>query len=165
MGVAYACDIPDPGDAMPITVAGLPVILARTDSGEVRAFHNVCRHRAAMILTEPCKKAKRLRCPYYARTWNLDGNLRAAPYFNGSRSGLARGLLDRDSLGLVRARCTVWYHWTFVNLDGNAPPIEEHMRPLTGLMNGSDLGATRVAERVDWEYNTNWNLMNDNREN
>ena len=42
MGVAYTCDIPDPGDAMPITVAGLPIILVRTGRGDVKAFHNVC---------------------------------------------------------------------------------------------------------------------------
>lgn len=165
MGVAYTCDIPEPGDAMPMTVAGLPIILARTKKGEVKAFHNVCRHRAAMVLTEPCKGARQLQCPYHAWAWDLDGTLRAAPYFDGSKSGLATGLLDRGSLGLVQVRCAAWHHWIFVNLDGNAPPIEEHMQPLVEFMNHADLGATRVAERVDWEFNANWKLMNDNWEN
>ena len=165
MGVAYTCDIPDPGDAMPITVAGLPIILVRTHENEIKAFHNVCRHRAAMVLTEPCKKAKQLQCPYHAWAWDLDGRLRAAPYFDGSKSGLEEGFLDRESLGLVSATCAVWHHWIFVNLAGNAPPIEEHMQPLTELMNGADLGATRVAERVDWEFQANWKMSNDNWEN
>ena len=165
MGVAYTCDIPDPGDAMPITVAGLPIILVRTGAGDVKAFHNVCRHRAAMVLTEPCKKAKQLQCPYHAWAWDLDGKLRAAPYFDGSKSGLEEGILDRESLGLVSVPCAVWHHWIFVNLDGNAPPIEEHMQPLTDLMNGADLGATQIAERVDWEFQANWKMSNDNWEN
>ena len=165
MGVAYACDIPDPGDAMPITVAGLPIILVRTKSSDIKAFHNVCRHRAAMVLTEPCKKAKQLQCPYHAWAWDLDGKLRAAPYFDGSKSGLEGGILDRESLGLVSVSCAVWHHWIFVNLDGNAPPIEEHMQPLTDLMNGADLGATQIAERVDWEFQANWKMSNDNWEN
>ena len=165
MGVAYTCDIPDPGDAMPITVAGLPIILVRTGTGDVKAFHNVCRHRAAMVLTEPCKKAKQLQCPYHAWAWDLDGKLRAAPYFDGSKSGLEEGILDRESLGLVSVNCAVWHHWIFVNLDGNAPPIEEHMQPLTDLMNGADLGATQIAERVDWEFQANWKMSNDNWEN
>ena len=165
MGVAYTCDIPDPGDAMPITVAGLPIILVRTGRGDVKAFHNVCRHRAAMVLTEPCKKAKQLQCPYHAWAWDLDGKLRAAPYFDGSKSGLEEGILDRESLGLVSVNCAVWHHWIFVNLDGNAPPIEEHMQPLTDLMNGADLGATQIAERVDWEFQANWKMSNDNWEN
>ena len=165
MGVAYTCDIPDPGDAMPITVAGLPIILVRTGRGDVKAFHNVCRHRAAMVLTEPCKKAKQLQCPYHAWAWDLDGKLRAAPYFDGSKSGLEEGILDRESLGLVSVNCAVWHHWIFVNLDGNAPPVEEHMQPLTDLMNGADLGATQIAERVDWEFQANWKMSNDNWEN
>lgn len=165
MGVAYTCDIPDPGDAMPITVAGLPIILVRTGRGDVKAFHNVCRHRAAMVLTEPCKKAKQLQCPYHAWAWDLDGKLRAAPYFDGSKSGLEEGILDRESLGLVSVNCAVWHHWIFVNLDDNAPPIEEHMQPLTDLMNGADLGATQIAERVDWEFQANWKMSNDNWEN
>lgn len=165
MGVAYTCDIPDLGDAMPITVAGLPIILVRTGAGDVKAFHNVCRHRAAMVLTEPCKKAKQLQCPYHAWAWDLDGKLRAAPYFDGSKSGLEEGILDRESLGLVSVNCAVWHHWIFVNLDGNAPPIEEHMQPLTDLMNGAELGATQIAERVDWEFQANWKMSNDNWEN
>ncbi len=165
MGVAYTCDIPNPGDAMPITVAGLPIILVRTQSSDIKAFHNVCRHRAAMVLTEPCKKAKQLQCPYHAWAWDLDGKLRAAPYFDGSKSGLEEGILDRESLGLVSVNCAVWHHWIFVNLDGNAPPIEEHMQPLTDLMNGADLGATQIAERVDWEFQANWKMSNDNWEN
>ena len=165
MGVAYTCDIPDPGDALPITVAGLPIILVRTSKNEIKAFHNVCRHRAAMVLTEPCKNAKQLQCPYHAWAWDLDGKLRAAPYFDGSKSGLEEGFLDRETLGLVSANCALWHHWIFVNLDGNAPPIEEHMQPVTDLMNSADLGATRVAERVDWEFQANWKMSNDNWEN
>ena len=165
MGVAYTCDIPDPGDAMPITVAGLPIILVRTGRGDVKAFHNVCRHRAAMVLTEPCKKAKQLQCPYHAWSWDLEGKLRGAPYFDGSKSGLTEGYLNKESLGLISVPCAVWHHWIFVNLDGNAPPVEEHMQPLTDLMNGADLGATQIVERVDWEFQANWKMSNDNWEN
>ena len=82
-------------DAMPITVAGLPIILVRTQSSDIKAFHNVCRHRAAMVLTEPCKKGKAVAVPLPAAwAWDLDGKLRhAAPYFDGSKSGLE----DRES--------------------------------------------------------------------
>ncbi len=73
MGVAFAHEIPDPGDAIPVTVAGLPVILLRDKKGEIRAFHNVCRHRAALVLREPEKGLSNLRCPYHAWTYGLDG--------------------------------------------------------------------------------------------
>ena len=63
------------------------------------------------------------------------------------------------------ARCAAWHHWIFVNLDGNAPPIEEHLQPLVEFMNHADIGATQIGERVDWEFDANWKLMNDNWEN
>ena len=62
-------------------------------------------------------------------------------------------------------RCGVWHHWIFVNIDGNAPPLDEHMRPLIELMNGADIGATEPALRLDWEFKANWKMLNDNWEN
>ena len=164
-GVGFTCDVPNPGDAIPITVAGLPVILLRTRDGEIKTFHNVCRHRAAMVLDEPCSDIKHLQCPYHSWTYNLDGTFKQAPYFDGTHYGLEKTNLNAADFGLREIRCGVWHHWIFVNLDGNAPPIEEHMQPVTELMNGADIGATRVAERLDWEFNANWKLMNDNWEN
>ena len=163
MGIAFADDIPNPGDALPVMVGKLPIILVRNGAGEIRGFHNVCRHRASMVLTEPCRGAKHLTCPYHAWAWDLDGNLEATPYFDGSPDG--RGAdLDRASLGLVPVRIAVWHHWVFVNLDGAAPPIEEHVSALLGLIGNADLSTTRVAKRVDWAFDANWKLQNDNWE-
>ena len=163
MGIAFADDIPNPGDALPLMVGKLPIILVRNRAGEIRGFHNVCRHRASMVLTEPCHGAKHLTCPYHAWAYDLDGNLEATPYFDGSPD--SRGAdLDRASLGLVPVHVAVWHHWVFVNLDGEAPPIEEHLGALLGLIGDADLGATRIAKRVDWEFNANWKLQNDNWE-
>ena len=50
----FAHEIPDPGDIVPVTVAGTPVILVRGADGGVRGFHNVCRHRGTRLVSEPC---------------------------------------------------------------------------------------------------------------
>ena len=165
MGAAFACDIPDPGDAMPIMLAGLPLILVRNEAGDVKAFHNVCRHRAARVLEEPCKGLKQLQCPYHAWTYGLGGELRVMPYFDGTPGGDEEGRFDKEQDGLVPVRCGVWHHWIFVNFDGNAPPLDEHMQPLIDLMNGADIGATKPTLRLDWEFKANWKMLNDNWEN
>ncbi len=164
MCVGFECDIPNPGDAMPITVGGLPIILVRSKKGEVKAFHNVCRHRATLVLTEPGKGLTSLTCPYHAWAYDLDGKLKATPYFDGSRGGDKQGRFDKEKYGLVPVRCAVWYHWIFVNMDGNAPPLSEHVRPMVELLDGQDLGACRVGLREDWEFKANWKLQNDNWE-
>ncbi|MSO65966.1 MAG: aromatic ring-hydroxylating dioxygenase subunit alpha [Alphaproteobacteria bacterium] len=164
MCLAFASDVPQPGDAIPLTAAGIPVILVRDRQGEIKVFHNVCRHRAAMIVTAPCQGLKQFACPYHAWAYDLDGRLKAVPYFDGTKDGHSKLPLDLSKLGLVPVRAAVWHHWVFINLDGNAAPFAEHVRPLEELINGADLGATRIGHREDWEWRGNWKMQNDNWE-
>ncbi|HSY88543.1 MAG TPA: Rieske 2Fe-2S domain-containing protein, partial [Verrucomicrobiae bacterium] len=48
-----AAELAHPGDIRPVKVAGQPVLLLRNRSGEIKAFHNVCSHRNALLLREP----------------------------------------------------------------------------------------------------------------
>ena len=165
MAAAFEAEIPEPGDAMPVIVAGLPIVLVRGGDGEVRAFHNVCRHRGMMVLGGPCRGQRQLTCPYHAWSYGLDGELIRAPFFDGTPEGGSRSALDREALGLVPVRCAVWHHWIFVDFGGEAPPIEEHLRPLLDFMNDADVGAMRYADKVEWEFQANWKMVGDNWEN
>jgi choline monooxygenase len=164
MCLAFASDVPQPGDAIPLMAAGLPLILVRDRAGGIRVFHNVCRHRAAMMVTEPCSNLKQFSCPYHAWAYDLDGRLKSTPFFDGTKNGNERAGLDMSELGLVPVRTAVWHHWVFINLDGKAAPFEEHVRPLEDLIQGADLSATRIAHREDWEWRGNWKMQNDNWE-
>ena len=73
--------VPEPGDVLPTTIAGSPIILLHDRDGEIRAFHNVCRHRGAVIVDEACKAQTVLTCPYHAWAYGLDGKLRSRPHF------------------------------------------------------------------------------------
>ena len=55
----------------------------RDETGALRAFHNVCRHRGTQLVDGDCR-VKRLRCPYHSWTYALDGRLLGAPLFEGS---------------------------------------------------------------------------------
>lgn len=164
MCIAFASDVPEPGDAIPLTAAGIPIILVRDRKGEIRVLHNVCRHRAAMIVTKPCQGLKQFACPYHAWAYELDGRLKAIPYFDGTRDGHSKLPFDLSSHGLVPVRSAVWHHWVFINLDGNAAPFAGHIRPLDELIAGADIGATRIGHREDWEWRGNWKMQNDNWE-
>ena len=165
MAATFEAEIPEPGDALPLIVAGLPIILVRNSNGEIKAFHNVCRHRGMMVLGEPCQGLKQFTCPYHAWGYSLDGELIRAPFFDGTPTGIEKGDLDTDAYGLVPVRCTVWHHWVFVDFGGDAPPIEEHLAPLLEFMNDADIGAMRYAGKVEWEFQANWKMVGDNWEN
>ena len=164
VGVLFAQEIAANGDAIPVTVAGVPLVILRDDDGEVRAFHNVCRHRATIVLEKPAKGLSHLQCPYHAWTYGLDGALKAAPFWDGTRDG-SKAPLDKTKNGLVAARCAVWNHVVFVNLDGKAEPLADYVRPIDRFLAELDLGSLRLGATHSWDFQANWKLVNDNWEN
>jgi choline monooxygenase len=72
----------NPGDYITASIAGEPVLVVRGEDGVLRAFSNVCRHRAAPLATG-CGHATKLRCRYHGWTYDLAGRLRGMPEFEG----------------------------------------------------------------------------------
>ncbi len=163
MSVCFVEDIAEPGDAIPVTAGGVPIIVLRADNGEIRAFHNVCRHRATIVLQQPATGLKHLQCPYHAWTYGLDGSLQATPYFDGTPDA-SNSHLDRSQHGLVPLRCRVWNHVVFINLDGNAPPLDDVVKPAAAEFAPLDTDDLRQGYRLTWEFEANWKLVFDNWE-
>ena len=158
----------DSGHARPIDLAGLPLMMVKDRDGEVRVFHNVCRHRGHRLVSEPCKLAGAIRCPYHSWTYGLDGRLRAPPHIGGHGVHEAEGF-DRSARGLVAVRTAVWLDMIFVNLSGHAAPFEEFIAPLVArweaFVGPGGLDALRPAAhdgRMDLELGCNWKLAVEN---
>jgi phenylpropionate dioxygenase-like ring-hydroxylating dioxygenase large terminal subunit len=67
--------------ATPSTIlAGLPIVLVRQRDGSIRGFHNVCRHRGCLLVTEPQAARPLLTCRFHAWAYGLDGQLRCTPH-------------------------------------------------------------------------------------
>jgi choline monooxygenase len=107
---SVASDLPNPGDMLPVDIAGWPVLLLRNDEGELKAFHNICRHRAMALVTEPCNK-KAIVCPWHAWRYGLDGSLLRTPRVGGDATHSQDGL-NRDTLGLMPIRLARWHDMT-----------------------------------------------------
>ena len=157
----YLHDLPRPGDCRPVTVADTPLILVHGGDGEIRAFHNACRHRGSQLIAKPSSDRQRIVCPYHAWTYGLDGTLLARPHFDGPDKH-REGDPDRPELDLVSVRCSVWFDLIFVNLSGDAPPLEEHLRPMTEKMGDYDLSVLRHAGKLEFEVEANWKLALEN---
>src|SRR5438093_5843410 len=72
-----------PGSFVTTEIAGEPILVLRDEHGTLRAFHNVCRHKAAQVINEPCGHVTKLRCRYHGWTYDLAGKLRGTPEFDG----------------------------------------------------------------------------------
>ncbi len=156
--VAVGAQIPNPGDALPVDLAGWPLLLVRKNDGEIAALHNICRHRALRLVAQPCSNLKSLRCPWHSWRYDLDGNLLAMPEIGGARTGEAPGF-DKAELGLKPVRLGRWLDFIFVNIDGSAPPFEEHIAPLAALLSDYDFVDIRHAAAFEDSYNGNWKIV------
>lgn len=167
--VGHAHDIPAPGDVMPVTVAGVPVILVRARNGEVNAFHNTCRHRGRKLVDEVCRNRQLLVCPYHRWAYGLDGSLRATPHFGGYQKSSAPGF-DRNEFSLKLVRAVQWHDWLLVNLDGQPAPFEEQVTPIVRRVmdwdfraEGYDLTNLRHVGTIEFgEIRGNWKIVVEN---
>ena len=150
-------DVPEPGDATPLEVAGRSVIMTRDAEGAVHVFHNYCRHRGLKILTEAVRGRSRFTCRYHAWTYALDGRLLRAPHFDGP--GRHR---TEPVDGLARVRSAVWHRLVFVNLSGEAPAFPDYIAPLEHRWASYDLSALRHAESRSCDIAANWKLAVEN---
>ncbi|MBN36505.1 MAG: hypothetical protein CMM46_17345 [Rhodospirillaceae bacterium] len=161
MLVGFESQILAPGDALPVRVAGCPIVLVRHHDGSIGAFHNVCRHRGAVIVTEPCSRLAAFTCPYHGWAYGLDGKLRTRPHFRGG--GNHDVLQDGDERGNLRpVRCESWRGVLFVNISGDAAPLAEHMAPADAHLDGWESRDFTHGGCLTYDIDANWKHIHEN---
>src|SRR5262249_35464283 len=136
-------------------VAGEPVIVVRDKAGILRAFSNVCRHRAGPIaLGSGCRNV--LRCQYHGWTYTLDGRLIGTPDVEGVE------FFDRSTMGMVPLRLETWENFIFVNFDANAEPLPAFLGNIPEQTRGFRFDGLQLAERRDYVLQCNWKVYVDN---
>ena len=155
--IAFASDIPEPGDAMPVELGGWPLILVRTQDGSVRAFHNVCRHRGMRILAEPCRALRNFVCPWHSWTYDLEGQCVATPRIGGQRAHQDPDF-DCTDVDLRPVATAVWLDMVFVNISGDAPDFKTHIRPLDELLSAYERSAMQVGNGWSMDFSGNWKI-------
>ncbi len=128
--MCFAADLPDPGSAFPVKLAGMPLVAVRDREGTIRVFHNFCRHRGMRLVTCPQAGVGGLRCPYHSWSYKLDGKLAQTPKLGGADSNTHPDF-DRSQYGLVEVRCTVWCGIVFVDVSGKAGDFSQRVGTLS----------------------------------
>jgi choline monooxygenase len=143
------------GSFVTTTIAGEPILVLRDEQGHLRAFFNVCRHRAAVVVNEPCGQATKLRCRYHGWTYDLAGCLRGTPEFEGVAD------FRREENGLVPLTVDVWGPYVWVNMAGLALSLGDFLAPLPDRT-AKRASGLRFAERREYELACNWKVFVDN---
>lgn len=152
--VIASCEIPKAGNYIVHDIGAYSVIIVRGNDGEIRAFHNSCRHRGSVL----CKSKKgtnpKLVCPYHQWTYELDGKLLWAremgPDFDASKHGLKQ-VHCRNLSGMV-----------YICLAEEAPAIDEFAAKTARYLAPHDLENSKVAYESTIIEHGNWKLVWEN---
>jgi choline monooxygenase len=147
--------IADPETYFTAEIAGEPILVIRDKQGTLRAFSNVCRHRAGPIaLGSGCKNV--MRCQYHGWTYTLEGKLIGTPDVEGVE------FFDRSTMGMVPLRLDTWGDLIFVTFDNNAEPLAKVLGGIPSQARGFDFDSLKLAERRDYVIDCNWKVYVDN---
>lgn len=146
-----------PGSYVSATVAGMPVAVVRDRDGGLRAFYNVCKHRAHELLSGS-GTTRNIVCPYHAWTYSLDGQLKAA------RRADRMASFDKGDICLDRVQVEEFGGFVYVNLDPAAAPLGEQAGDLLAEIEhwAPDVASLTHAKRLTYDVATNWKNVIDN---
>ncbi len=159
MLVCHVSEVPNPGDFATLRLMGERALVVRGEDGELRAFYNVCRHRAAAVVqgrTGSCS-ATGIRCPYHGWVYGLDGSLKAVPAeatFPG---------LNKAEYGLKPLDLEVCLGFVFIRFRSVGPSVAERLSPYM-----AEMKPYRLEEMVPYgepwsaDYDVDWKNAIDN---
>lgn len=144
-------DVANPGDSFVYDVADDSLVVVRTKSGELRAYHNACLHRGTRLREEP-GRLERIRCPFHGFTWSLDGELVDVP----CRWDFPQ--IEDARFRLPEAKVATWGGFVFVNLDPDCGPLEAYLEDLPRHFERWPLDERWIAARVERRVACNWKV-------
>ncbi len=146
-----------PGDFFACEVVGRPVVVTRGLDEQLRAFYNVCPHRAGPVALGQGNR-KSLQCKYHGWTYTLEGRLMNAPEFEGVKNW------RKEDVCLHSIQVEAWGPWVFVNLDPEAKPMNEIYGGIYDEIvgKGFNIDEMSLIERRDYLIDCNWKVYVDN---
>ncbi len=155
--VCHAEKVREPGSFVTIEIAGKPIAVVRDREGVLRAFYNVCKHRAHKLLSGE-GKTTRLMCPYHAWTYKLDGQLAGAPHTQHLQH------FDPKAIWLEPVRVEEFCGFVYVNFDTKS----ESLSKLSGNLENEirhwapDVETLTFGHRLTYDIKSNWKNVVDN---
>jgi phenylpropionate dioxygenase-like ring-hydroxylating dioxygenase large terminal subunit len=143
-----------PGQFFIREISGESLIVTRTASGAVRAFHNVCRHRGTRLCAENQGAfGGSIQCPYHAWTYDLDGKLIGAPHMDDVPH------FRKEDYPLHRVGADTWDGHIFITLARDGKPLSEQLADLPEKFQPWRMQELRLGHRITYDVRANWKLV------
>ena len=144
-----------PGDYLTLRIADEPVVVVRDETGQLKAFYNVCRHRGTEVAVGQ-GNTKRVECPYHGWTYDLCGRLKGAAYTKEIEN------FDKQQYGLVRLRLDTWGGFVFLTFNPDSPSLLEFLGDFPEVFGPYQPENLRLAIKFTLEYDCNWKATAEN---
>jgi Rieske 2Fe-2S family protein len=152
--VGYAFEVARPGDFLTYRIGTESIIVVRGQDGEVRAFHNVCRHRGSRICKAERGSAHRIVCPYHRWTYELDG---ALVLDTRREFGVPKEELSLKPVPIVDAGGLL-----FFSLGDPPPDFSDALATVRRKMKPHALHRAKIAHQIDYVVKANWKIVFEN---
>ena len=122
--VCHENELAEPGQYVTFDMLGERAFVIRDGQGVVRAFHNVCPHRAHELVSGQsgdCKGA--IQCPYHGWNFHLDGGLK------GVAAPDTFTKFDKSRFALTPIDVEIWMGFVFIRFRSEGPSVAERMAP------------------------------------
>lgn len=155
--ICHVENLAKPGSYFATEVAGVPIAIVRDRAGTLRAFYNVCKHRAHELLSGS-GKIRTIVCPYHAWTYDLTGELRGARFTENMET------FRTSDICLDQIQVEEFCGFVYVNLDPTAAPLRDQAPDLAAEIDewAPDVARLTHAKRLTFDVNTNWKNVIDN---
>ncbi|MFJ8260420.1 aromatic ring-hydroxylating dioxygenase subunit alpha [Rummeliibacillus sp. NPDC094406] len=153
--VGHMSQFTKPGDYITTEVAGRPIIVNYGKDEKLRAFYNVCSHRAAKLVEGEGNKAV-FTCPYHGWTYRTDGSLLRAPNMKDCES------FDHQDFCLKNIQLEVVQSFVFINLDPEAPSMTTQFPDLFDHVEKYDIENFKRVRVKETICKSNWKIGIDN---
>jgi len=131
------------------------ILVVRDARGDIRAFHNSCRHRGSRLVDGRGRISK-ISCRYHDWNYDLDGRLCSVPRVDGFDK------LDTANLNLRQVRSEIFMGFVWVNFDDDAPPLRTTLAGLDEELAPYRLDEMRAVQTFERVLPCNWKVMLEN---
>lgn len=150
----HTFELEKPGQYLTLQIGDYPVLIIRDKIGQVRAFHNACRHRGSKVCEHAQGKVAKLVCPYHKWTFELDGSLLFAGNMGAD--------FDRTQYNLKPVHCEIVHTYIYVCVADEAPEFESFRHSVSPFIAPHFLDNCKVAFESNLIEKGNWKLVFEN---
>jgi phenylpropionate dioxygenase-like ring-hydroxylating dioxygenase large terminal subunit len=152
-------EIPEVGSYLTYNIHDDSIVVVRTATDKIKAFHNVCPHRGRRLVDTPdgakgaCGKKAMFACAYHGWRFNLDGENTHIPYKEDWQ-----GALTPENTRLTDVKLDTWGGWIWINMDPNSESLRSYLEPAVGMLEPFQLQNMRFRWRKWGIFPCNWKV-------